>query len=243
MKLCIIPARGGSKRIPHKNIKPFFGRPMIGWSIAAARESGCFDRIIVSTDDPEIAKVAQELGAEVPFLRPSNLSDDFTGTGPVTGHAMAHMQSSGVDVTAVCCLYATAPFVRSSDINAGLSLLQNNSCDFVFSVTTYAFPPARALRIHADNRVEMINPAHELTRSQDLEEVVHDAGQFYWGTPKAWSEDRSVYGKNSIALPLPRHLVQDIDTPEDWNRAEWMMRAMQAKNSQDPVTFTHTDSP
>lgn len=232
MKLCVIPARGGSKRIPHKNVKFFGGQPMIGWSIAAAQDSGCFDKIIVSTDNADIADVATCLGAEVPFLRPAILSDDFTGTGPVTADAMARMQAGGMDITAVCCLYATAPFVRPCDLRAGMDLLETNTCDFVFSVTSYAFPPARALRMQAGDRVEMLTPAHELTRSQDLEEVVHDAGQFYWGTPNAWAEDKSVYSPNSIALHLPRYLVQDIDTPEDWTRAEWMMRAMQAEQDQ-----------
>ena len=204
---------------------------MIGWSIAAAQDAGCFDKIIVSTDDAGIADVARALGAEVPFLRPADLSDDFTGTGPVTGHAMAQMQAAGMDVTAVCCLYATAPFVRATDIRAGWDLLHANTCDYVFSVTTFAFPPARALRMLDKNSVEMLTPAHEVTRSQDLEELVHDAGQFYWGAPTAWAENRAVYSPRSIALPLPRHLVQDIDTPEDWTRAEWMMRAMQAQTS------------
>lgn len=201
---------------------------MIGWSISAAQDSGCFDHIVVSTDDGEIAEVSRLLGAQVPFLRPADLSDDFTGTGPVTAHALTEMENRVGPATAVCCLYATAPFVRSADLRAGLSRLQDTKSDYVFSVTTYAFPPARALRLLGENAVEMLNPEHLQTRSQDLDEVVHDAGQFYWGTPQAWREGRRIFGPASRALVLPRHLVQDIDTPEDWIRAEWMHRAMRA---------------
>ncbi|MEL6618257.1 MAG: pseudaminic acid cytidylyltransferase [Pseudomonadota bacterium] len=228
MKLCVIPARGGSKRIPRKNIRSFGGRPMIGWSIAAAHEAGCFDRIIVSTDDEDIAQVARDLGAEVPFLRPATLSDDFTGTGPVTAHALGEAEKAGGTFDAVCCLYATAPFVRADDLRASLAKFKAQPCDYVFSVTTFAFPPARALRLKARDRVEMLQPAQEQTRSQDLDEVVHDAGQFYWGTAEAWHAGRPIFSSDSVAYMLPRHLVQDIDTEADWTRAEWMRKAMDA---------------
>jgi len=236
MNLCVIPARGGSKRIPRKNIKEFGGRPMIGWSIAAAQKSGCFDRIIVSTDDAEIAAVARELGAETPFVRPDALSDDFTGTTPVVAHAVEEIIAQTGPVDAVCCLYATAPFVRSADLRDGLDKLkQDEQADYVFTVTTYAFPPARALRMDTNGHVAMLNPENETSRSQDLVEVVHDAGQFYWGRPDAWREHRPIFGPRSKALVLPRHLVQDIDTPEDWERAEWMRRAMSAAAGESPA--------
>lgn len=226
MKLAVIPARGGSKRILRKNIKLFCGKPMIAWSIEAALNSGSFDCIIVSTDDDEIAKVARQLGAEVPFMRPAHLSDDHVGTIPVVHHAIEAMSSMGRVVTHVCCLYATAPFVYGEDLRKGLSLLEETDCDYVFSVTSYAFPIQRAIRLTQRGRVEMFNPQHFNTRSQDLEEAYHDAGQFYWGKHDAWCQERFIFGANSAPLILPRYRVQDIDTPEDWERAEWMFKAL-----------------
>ena len=224
MRVAVIPARGGSKRIPRKNIKPFCGQPMIAWSIKAAQDSGCFDRIIISTDDKEIADVAQQYGAEVPFMRPADLSDDHTGTTPVIRHATEWLGQNGPSPEAVCCIYATAPFIRASDIRDGLAALEG--CDYAFSVTSYAFPIQRAVRITPSNRVEMFNPEEFLTRSQDLEEVYHDAGQFYWGTADAWLAERAIFGASSTPVILPRHRVQDIDTAEDWITAEWMFKAM-----------------
>lgn len=229
MKVAIIPARGGSKRIPRKNIKPFCGKPMIAWSIKAALQSGCFDRIIVSTDDAEIAAVARQHGAEVPFMRPAELSDDHTGTIPVIRHAIEWCNRQGQRVELACCLYATAPFVRTEDLLHGLATLQGNDCDYAFSVTSYAFPIQRAIRINANGRVEMFNPEHFNTRSQDLEEAFHDAGQFYWGRADAWLMGKPIFTPNSQSVLLARHRVQDIDTPEDWSRAEWLFKAMQAQ--------------
>lgn len=226
MKLAVIPARGGSRRIPRKNIKPFCGRPMIAWSIRAALESGCFDRIVISTDDEEIATVARAEGAEVPFMRPLELSDDHTGTVPVIAHATRWMIEQGEKPELVCCLYATAPFVRAQDLQQGLQLLQGGDCDYAFSVTSYPFPIQRAIRLTAERRVGMFHPEHANTRSQDLEEAFHDAGQFYWGRAQAWLDNRPVFSTASVPVVLPRHRVQDIDTPEDWERAEWMFKAM-----------------
>lgn len=227
MKLAIIPARGGSKRIPRKNIKPFCGKPMIAWSIEAALQSGCFDRVIVSTDDTEIAAIARQHGAEVPFLRPAELSDDHTGTIPVIRHAIEWCMQQNQRVELACCLYATAPFVKAEDLQRGLTTLQDNNCDYAFSVTSYAFPIERAIRLNANGRVEMFNPGHFNTRSQDLEEALHDAGQFYWGRADAWLMGKPIFTPDSLPVLLPRHRVQDIDTPEDWERAEWLFRAMQ----------------
>lgn len=226
MKLAVIPARGGSKRIPRKNIKLFCGKPMIAWSIAAAQQSGCFDQVLVSTDDDEIAAVARQHGATVPFIRPTALADDHTGTTPVIRHAIEWHQAQGHSPAQVCCIYATAPFVSAEDLRRGQLALVESASDYAFSVTSYAFPIQRAVRITPANRVEMFNPEHFNTRSQDLEEAFHDAGQFYWGTADAWLHERRIFGANSVPVMLPRHHVQDIDTPADWARAEWLFKAM-----------------
>jgi len=227
MKLAIIPARGGSKRIPRKNIKPFCGKPMIAWSIEAARASACFDQIIVSTDDAEIAAVARQYGATVPFMRPAELADDHTGTIPVIRHAIEWFNGQGHSVEQACCIYATAPFVSAEDIQRGGQILEETGSDYAFSVTSYAFPIQRAIRITERGRIAMFNPEHFNTRSQDLEEAYHDAGQFYWGIAKAWLQGKMIFSPDSAPVRLPRHRVQDIDTPEDWQRAEWMCKAMQ----------------
>lgn len=227
MNLCVIPARGGSKRIPRKNIKEFCGKPMIAWSIEAALKSGCFDQVIVSTDDIEIAAVAKKWGAEVPFMRPAEFSDDHTGTIPVIAHAIRELQRQGQTPDRVCCIYATAPFITAEDIRTGEKKLAGH--DFAFSITSFAFPIQRALRLTRENSVAMFQPDHFNTRSQDLEEAYHDAGQFYWGTASAWLEKRVIFGEHSAPVILPRHRVQDIDTTEDWIRAEWLFKVMQAE--------------
>ena len=223
MRAAVIPARGGSKRIPGKNIKPFCGKPMIAWSIEAALQSGCFERVVVSTDAPEIAEVAKAHGAELPFMRPAALSDDFTGTIPVIRHAAEALALP--DEAALCCLYATAPFVQAADIQRGLEVLESADLDYAFSVTSYAFPIQRALRITPDNRTEMFTPEAFNTRSQDLEEAYHDAGQFYWGRVAAWRAEKPIFNAKSAPVILPRAQVQDIDTMEDWQRAELMFKA------------------
>ena len=228
MRLAVIPARGGSKRIPGKNIRTFAGRPMIAWSIAAARESGCFDRIVVSTDDEAVAAIARAEGAETPFKRPAELADDYTPTVPVIAHAI-EQQEATTPAGQVCCLYATAPFVRAEDIRAGLAALEADDLDYVFPVTTFPFPIQRAVRLDAEGRVSMFQPEHLTTRSQDLEEAFHDAGQFYWGSRDAWLAGRAIFGARSAALPIPRSRVQDIDTVEDWDRAELMFSALSGR--------------
>lgn len=232
MKLAVIPARGGSKRIPRKNIKLFCGKPMIAWSIAAALESKCFNRVVVSTDDQEIAQVARDYGAEVPFVRPSDLSDDQTGTLPVIAHAIERLCEIGPRPAQVCCIYATAPFIRADDIRRGLIDLTNIGSDYAFSVTSYPFPIQRALRITPDGYPEMFSPEHINTRSQDLEEAYHDAGQFYWGQTEAWLAGKPIFGCHSLPIKLPPYRVQDIDTQEDWVRAEYLFRAINAINSE-----------
>lgn len=228
--VAIIPARGGSKRIPRKNVREFAGKPMIVWSIEAALASGCFTRVIVSTDDSEISNVAKAHGAEAPFRRPAELSGDKTGTIPVVAHAINWLYEQGESPQSICCLYATAPFVRAEDLWTGYRALQaDHNLNYAFSVTSYAFPVQRALRLTGEGRVTMFQPEHFTTRSQDLEEAWHDAGQFYWGRAEAWLAGTPIFNERAVPIKLPRHLVQDIDTPEDWQRAEWLFRAWQAQ--------------
>lgn len=228
MRVAVIPARGGSKRIPRKNIKEFCGKPMIAYSIEAALQSDCFDKVIVSTDDLEITEVAKQYGAEVPFLRPADLSDDYTGTIPVIRHAIEWCVQQGLDPQLVCCLYATAPFVTPKNLQQGLQQLKQTNAAYAFTVTNYAFPIQRAIKIKPELGVEMFNPDSFNTRSQDLEEAWHDAGQFYWGKVDAWLAGEIIFGPESTPIILPRHQVQDIDTPEDWMRAQWLFKAMHA---------------
>ncbi len=220
--VAIIPARGGSKRIPRKNIKPFAGKPIIGYSIEAALQSQLFDRVIVSTDDPEIASVAESFGAEIPFLRPANLADDFAGTNAVVKQCLEWLKDGNETVDHACCIYATAPFIRFKYLHEGYKRLVESDKSYAFSVTSFPFPVQRALRVEKDGCVEAIYPEMIARRSQDLEEAYHDAGQFYWGRAEAFLSDVVTFSPASIAIILPRHLVQDIDTHEDWKRAELM---------------------
>lgn len=220
MKIAVIPARGGSKRIPRKNIKDFCGKPMIAWSIKAAKMSGLFDHIIVSTDDAEIAEVAKRWGAEVPFMRPDELSNDYAGTTEVIAHATQWAIDQGFDVDAVCCIYATAPFIQKADLKRGWEALESDDWAYAFTVTDFAAPIFRSFKQTADGGIEMFFPEYFSTRSQDLPTALHDAGQFYWGRPKAWLEGKRIFDRHSIPVAIPRWRVQDIDTQEDWERAE-----------------------
>lgn len=226
MKLCVIPARGGSKRIPRKNIKEFCGQPMIAYSIQAAKKSGCFDKIIVSTDDEEIAEVAKSYGAEVPFMRPEELANDYAGTIPVIKHTIEWFEQNQNSPDLVCCLYATAPFVQAETIKKAQKQLEDMQADYCFTATSFPFPIQRAIKLSENERVEMFYPEHFSTRSQDLEEAYHDAGQFYWGKSEAWKTETRLFSDKATAYILPRHLVQDIDTPEDWQRAELMYQLL-----------------
>jgi pseudaminic acid cytidylyltransferase len=227
MKLAIIPARGGSKRIPRKNIREFCGKPMLAYSIDAARQSRCFDRIVVSTDDPEIAAVSREWGAETPFVRPGELANDFAGTIPVIKHAIEWFEQQGEQPEYTCCIYATAPFVRPGDLVRGFEILQSSGSDYTFTLTRYPFPIQRAVKLTSTGRLTMFNPEYFNTRSQDLEEAYHDAGQFYWGRSGAFLREVPMFSEAAAPLILPRHRVQDIDTPEDWRMAELMYRLLQ----------------
>ena len=225
--IAVIPARGGSKRIPRKNIKPFCGKPMIAYSIEAAIRAGIFDEIIVSTDDEEIADIAKNAGASVPFMRPKELSDDYTATGAVVEHAIKFLQARGDRIKFVCTIYATAPLIDEFYIKLGLEKLRASNAKNAFSCTSMPFPIWRTFKIAKDGRCEMFWRENFDKRSQDLEEAYQDAGQFYWTNLDAPSSDEIFFGRDSIAIVLPRHLVQDIDTPQDWIRAEFLYEAVQ----------------
>ena len=220
MRVAIIPARGGSKRIPRKNIKLFHGKPIIAYSIETALASGCFDKVIVSTDDQEIAQIARQYGAEVPFMRPANISDDYATTMDVIAHALEWCETHHWSVDLICCIYSTAPFITAEDIKAGYQLLLTEKVEFVFSATSFPFPIQRAIKLDEDKRVSMFAPEYELLRSQDLPDAYHDAGQFYWGKTRAFIDKLSMFSPHSKAVLIPRSRVQDIDTEEDWDNAE-----------------------
>ncbi|KAE9645759.1 pseudaminic acid cytidylyltransferase [Pseudomonas sp. PB106] len=223
--VAIIPARGGSKRIPRKNLLPFDGVPMIVRSIRTVLDSGLFDQVVVSTDDAETAEVALAHGAQVPFMRPAALADDFTGTAAVIEHAL--QQLSAFDYA--CCVYATAPLLQVRYLREGFELLERHSDkSFAFSVCDFGFPVQRALTLDGQGALTALYPEFRNTRSQDLPEAFQDAGQFYWGRSEAWLRGEVLYSPASLPVILPRHLVQDIDTPQDWKRAEYLYAALKA---------------
>ena len=224
--VAIIPARGGSKRIPKKNIKNFHGKPLIAYSIEVALASKLFEKVIVSTDDEEIANIAKSYGAEVPFLRPKELSDDFTGTEDVVNHTVEYLKNNNELYDYVCTIYATAPLLQKEYLREGFEKLKNSTAINAFSATSMPFPIQRTFKLNDNGRCEMFTPEHYMTRSQDLEEAYQDAGQFYWKRLDRDSKE-IMFGEDSIPIILPRHLVQDIDTLEDWKRAEVMYKVLQ----------------
>jgi N-acylneuraminate cytidylyltransferase len=226
MILAVIPARGGSKRIPRKNIRPFCGKPIIAYSIEAARAAGLFDHVVVSTDDEEIADVARRFGAEVPFLRPRELADDHTGVVRVVRHAIEWFDKRGEPVQYACCVYATAPFITPEQIRQGLRLLQGSGKAYAISVTTFPFPIWRSVRRLPDGSLEPLFPEHIHSRSQDLEEAYHDAAQCFWGTGEAFRRELPVFGSHTLSMIVPPYRVQDIDTEADWQRAEALFRVL-----------------
>ena len=229
MRVAVIPARGGSKRIPGKNIRAFAGIPIIAHSIMAARNSGCFDRVVVSTDSDKIAEVALEYGADVPFARPSELADDLTPTIPVIRHAITTLRDQGWDPREVACIYATAPFLRCDDLRSASSRLSECSA-FVLAITEYRFPIQRALRRDTKGRISMFEPDQFATRSQDLETAWHDAGQFYLAHAETWLAEDVIFHPASIGVALPTSRVQDIDTLDDWEQAELMFEVLQRQS-------------
>jgi N-acylneuraminate cytidylyltransferase len=227
MKVAIIPARGGSKRIPKKNSRVFYGKPMIAWSIEKAKNSNIFDMILVSTDDENIKDIAIHFGAQVPFIRDTSLSDDLTPTVPVIADAIKYLIAHGFDIKSACCIYATAPFIDENDIIKAYKILSDSKCDYVFPITKFSYPIQRGLRFDKQNQsIEMVNPHFYNFRSQDLEEVYHDVGQFYWGLRDAWLTNKPVFGTNSKSIVIPDFRVQDIDNEDDWKQAELMFKAL-----------------
>lgn len=228
MKIAVIPARGGSKRIPRKNIRLFAGIPIIAHSIMAAKKSEIFDHILISSDDEEILDIAEQFGGE-PLVRPMELSGDHTGLIEVVKHATEWALSQGWEVELVCCIFATAPFIRPKDLMAGCSKLLAHNASFCFSTTEFAYPIFRSL-IAEEDGVKMLFPEHYHSRSQDLPVAIHDAGQFYWGTPTAWLTEERVFSKRAVPFHLPRYRVHDIDTAEDWKQAELMYQVLASKD-------------
>lgn len=224
MNIAVIPARGGSKRIPRKNVRPFCDKPIIAYSIEAALQSNLFSSVLVSTDDEEIADVARSFGAEAPFKRPASLSDDYTGTTPVIRHALKWCLNNDRPVNTVCGIYATAPFVTTDDILKGFDAIQSSQA--AFTVTTFPYPILRSLRRGDDSRLSLIWPEHRTARSQDLEETYHDCGQIYWGTKEFMLSEKEFTDGDAVGIYVPRCRVQDIDTEEDWIRAEAMYQVL-----------------
>ncbi|MBX7148449.1 pseudaminic acid cytidylyltransferase [bacterium] len=222
--LAIIPARGGSKRIPHKNIRSFCGKPMIAYSIEAALQSGLFKKVVVSTDSPQIAEIAQKLGAEVPFMRPAALADDFAGHAEVLMHVLEELGKTETLPTYFCCLYATAPFVCPDFLKEGFETLVRLQVDGVFSVGEFGASIFRALQKNSDGTLKPIWPEFVNKRSNDLPSTYHDAGQFYWYKTQAFLTEKQAWPMRSAPLILPRHTVQDIDTPADWEFAEQLFK-------------------
>jgi pseudaminic acid cytidylyltransferase len=219
MNIAIIPARGGSKRIPRKNIKLFAGKPMIAHAITVAKASGLFEHVIVTTDDDEIAKIAKERGAETPFARPAELADDSTPTVPVITHAITACENLGWQIDWVCCIYPGVPFLQVDDLKGALQLLQRADVDYCFPVTEFPHAIQRALSINENGRLSSFWPEYELTRTQDLDSAYHDAGQFYWGSKQAWMTNNRFHSCG-VGFVIPNWRVIDIDTPNDWHRAE-----------------------
>ena len=230
MRIAVIPARGGSKRIPHKNIKKFAGKPIIAYAIDVAKKSGLFDHIVVSTDDDEIALIAIKSGAEVPFKRPVDLADDHTPTVPVIAHAISACQELGWDIELVCCIYPCVPFLQSVDLANALKMLETNKTGYVFPVTEYPSAIQRAFRQLQSGLMEPFYSQHVNTRTQDLEPAFYDVGQFYWGFTKTWLEGKIIHN-NGTGLVVPSWRVIDIDTIADWHRAELMYAAFNDVNS------------
>ena len=216
----IIPARGGSKRIPRKNIRQFHGRPMIAWTIDTAINSGLFSNVIVSTDDAEIAAIAQEHGAQVPFLRPADFSNDYATTQDVMRHAVTWLAKNQIESDFVCCLYATAPFLQAEDVVKGLRALQESTAEYAYAVTEFDYSPHRALIKNQNGQVSLEKPELAAVRSQDLPSLVHDAGQFYWAKTETWLTQREILSSAGIGIEIPRSQAQDIDNEEDWKLAE-----------------------
>ena len=218
MRIAVIPARGGSKRVPRKNIRTFAGQPMIVWPIKAALSSGLFDKVVVSTDDAEIAEVARAAGASVPFMRPENLSDDYVDTKSVIRHAISELKLK--TEVQVCCIYPTSVFADAQFLKNGFEKLNEGKCSFVFSITSVDPSIYRSLTKATDDHITMLFPENYAKRTQDLPSLYCDAAQFYWATVGGWQSDLDIFGADSIGVFIDPSRVQDIDTESQWLAAE-----------------------
>ena len=227
MNVAVIPARGGSKRIPRKNIRKFSGKPIIAYSIEKALLSDLFGKVIVSTDDDEINSIAKQFGAEVPFKRPTQLSDDYAGTTEVVAHAIKWMENQGWTLNGVCCIYPTAPLLDVELLKTSYEMFTKGKWDYVFSAAENVYPVERSFKVLDNSGLKMLIPENFNRRSQDLTPTFHDAGQFYWGTPETWVEERPIFSKRSTIIKLPTYRVADIDTEEDWKRAELLYKVLE----------------
>lgn len=217
--LCIIPARGGSKRIPRKNIKPFMGKPIMAYSIEAALKSGLFDEVMVSTDDEEYAEIARQFGAKVPFMRSEKTANDYATTEDVLFEVLGEYEKRGMRFDTICCLYSTAPFVTAARMKEAYDKMISENVDAVFTVVAYSYPIQRCLHI-VDGKIGMKWPEYQSARSQDLETIYHDAGQFYFARVPQLRIEKDLWMKNSVPFILPETEVQDLDTMTDWQLAE-----------------------
>jgi len=230
MKLCIIPARGGSKRIPRKNIRDFCGKPMIAYAIEAAKSSNLFDSVVVSTDDSEIAAISESHGAEIPFMRPGELANDYAGTVEVIAHAINECEKNGLKPETVCCIYPCVPLIQLEDIRSVLVLLESNShADYAFPITEFPSAIQRGLRREDQGLISSFYPDYESVRSQDLERAYYDAGQFYWGYRNSWLENKGIHS-SAAGFLIPSWRVVDIDTDDDWSKAELIFNLINTRN-------------
>ncbi len=223
MRIAVIPARGGSKRIPRKNIRNFCGKPIIAYAIDVAQKSKLFDKVIVSTDDVEIANVATRYGADVPFMRSKNLADDQAATVPVVADAIEKIEREGKKVDVVCCIYPCTPLLTEEYISEGLELLNQSKAQYCFPISQHPFQIQRALRLQSNGRVTPIFAENELQRTQDIDFTYQDAGQFYWGKRDAWLSNPRIHS-SGVALVLPQSCAVDIDTLDDWFYAEYLYK-------------------
>jgi len=229
MNIAIIPARGGSKRIKNKNIKIFCGKPMISYSINEAKKTKLFDKIIVSTDSSKIKKISEKFGAEVPFVRPKNLSDDFTPTADVMFHAVKWLKEKKLNPKNICCIYPTAPLMKSYHLINSYRLFKKRKKDFIFAASKFSYPIQRGFYVNEKGSIKMVDCKNYKKRSQDLKEVYHDAGQFYWGSFDGWVKKKKMFDAYSSVYLMPKHRVQDIDNIEDWKFAETLYKASNDK--------------
>jgi pseudaminic acid cytidylyltransferase len=219
MIFAIIPARGGSQRIKKKNIKKFYSKPILYWTIKVLRQSRLFSKIVLTTDDNQIKKIGEQLGFDYIISRPANLGDNYTPTKPVIDHAIRVLNTK-FKIKYACCVYPCNPFLNSLDLKKSFKILKKNKKKFVFPITEYSHPIQRAFKLAKKNKVFFFSKKHELTRTQDLVKSYHDVGQFYWGLAKNWLNNKMNIHSNGIGFKIPKWRSIDIDTPQDWHRAE-----------------------